>query len=92
MKKPAKAAPAGHHDHEHCVEDAIAAARDDLHHLVRSHLLAGDDPDALLSFADTAHGRDDFEVWERIARVLPASSPRFAQVVDHLERLDAELR
>ena len=27
MKKPAKAAPAGHaHDHEHCVEDAIAAA------------------------------------------------------------------
>ncbi len=27
MKKPAKAAPTGHaHDHEHCVEDAIAAA------------------------------------------------------------------
>ena len=27
MKKPARAAPAGHaHDHEHCVEDAIAAA------------------------------------------------------------------
>ncbi len=27
MKKQAKAAPAGHaHDHEHCVEDAIAAA------------------------------------------------------------------
>lgn len=70
---------------------AITAARDDLHQLVRSHLLVGDDPDALLSFADTGHGRDDFEVWERIARVLPASSPRFAQVTDHLERLDAEL-
>ena len=31
MKKPAKAAPAGHapahaHDHKHCVEDALAAA------------------------------------------------------------------
>lgn len=71
---------------------AIAAARDDLHRLVRSHLLVGDDPDALLSFADTAHGRDDFEVWERTVRVLPVSSPRFAQVADHLERLDAELR
>ncbi|MET1134291.1 MAG: transcriptional regulator, partial [Aeromicrobium sp.] len=70
---------------------AITAARDDLHQLVRSHLLVGDDPDALLSFADTGHGHDDFEVWERIARVLPASSPRYAQVVDHLERLDAEL-
>ena len=70
---------------------AIASARDDLHQLVRSHLLVGDDPDALLSFADTGHGRDDFEVWERIARVLPTSSPRFAQVADHLERLDVEL-
>lgn len=70
---------------------AIEQARDDLHQLVRSHLLAGDDPDALLSFADTAHGRDDYDVWARIAAVLPATSPRYAQVVDHVERLDDEL-
>lgn len=70
---------------------AIAEARDDLHQRVRSHLVAGDDPDAMLGFADTAHGRDDYELWDRIARVLPRTSPRYTQVVEHLERLDADL-
>jgi len=70
---------------------AVIEAREDLHQRVRSHLLVGDDPDALLGFADTAHGHDDYEVWRRIAHLLPVSSPRYAQVIDHLERLDAEL-
>ncbi len=70
---------------------AVVEARDDLHQLIRSHLLASEDPDALLPFADTAHGRDDYEIWQRIARVLPPSSPRHTQVAEHLARLDAEL-
>lgn len=70
---------------------AVERLRDGLHMRVRSCLLVSDDADALLSFADTPHGRDDFAVWERALSILPPSSPRHAQVVAHVERLDAEL-
>jgi transcriptional regulator of acetoin/glycerol metabolism len=70
---------------------AVERLRDDLHMHVRSCLLVCDDADALLSFADTAHGRDDFEVWERVLSILPPTSPRHAQVAAHVARLDAEL-
>lgn len=73
------------------VAPAIETLRDELHMTLRSALLSSDDADALLSFADTAHGREDLEIWERIHEVLPQGSPRFAQVADHVERLDAEL-
>jgi transcriptional regulator of acetoin/glycerol metabolism len=69
----------------------VVRRRDELHADVRSRLLAGGDADALLSFADTAHGRDDFEVWERVLSVLPPSSPRHAQVLAHVAHLDDEL-
>lgn len=70
---------------------AVVEMRDELHSLVRSHLLASADADALLSFADTVHGNEDLEIWERIARILPLESPRSAQVMDHLARLDDAL-
>jgi transcriptional regulator of acetoin/glycerol metabolism len=70
---------------------AVERLRDELHMHVRSCLLVSDDADALLSFADTAHGRDDFEVWQRVLTILPPSSPRHAQVVAHVARLDLEL-
>ncbi|VXB66095.1 GAF domain-containing protein [Aeromicrobium sp. 9AM] len=70
---------------------AVEQLRDELHMYVRSCLLAADDADALLSFADTAHGRDDFEIWERVRQILPPTSPRHAQVAAHVARLDAEL-
>ncbi|KQX71783.1 MULTISPECIES: GAF domain-containing protein [Aeromicrobium] len=70
---------------------AVARLRDELHLHLRSCLLASDDADALLSFADTQHGRDDHEVWSRIMAVLPLGSPREAQVLAQLERLDADL-
>ncbi|MET1038805.1 MAG: GAF domain-containing protein [Aeromicrobium sp.] len=70
---------------------AVERLRDELHMHVRSFLLASDDADALLSFADTAHGRDDFEVWERALSILPPSSPRHAQVAAHVHQLDLEL-
>lgn len=69
----------------------IADLRNDLHLTLRSALLASADADALLSFADTGYGRDDFEVWRRALHVLPASSPRFEQVAAHTEQLEAEL-
>lgn len=70
---------------------AVGQLRDRLHMCVRSALLAGDDADALLSFADTHHGRDDLAIWERALHVLPVSSPRYAQVAAHVERLEPEL-
>jgi len=70
----------------------IAALRNDLHLGLRSALLASADADALLSFADTDYGREDFDVWRRTLHVLPASSPRFEQVAEHTERLEDELQ
>jgi len=70
---------------------AVEDLRDEVHMSLRSALLACDDADALLSFADTAHGRDDYEIWQRTLEVLPAGSPRDAQVAAHVERLDQEL-
>ena len=70
---------------------AVERLRDEIHMYVRSCLLAAGDADALLSFADTAHGREDFEIWERVLAILPLTSPRHAQVAAHVARLDLEL-
>ncbi len=70
---------------------AVEQLRDEVHMGLRSALLACDDADALLSFADTAHGRDDYEIWDRVLQILPLGSPRHAQVTAHVARLDAEL-
>ncbi len=71
---------------------AIERVRDELHMHIRSCLLGSDNADALLSFADTPHGRDDFEIWQRIQDILPPTSPRHAQVAAHVAHLDEELR
>lgn len=70
---------------------AIERMRDDLHMHLRSSLLAGDNADALLSFADTAHGCEDFEIWDAALSLLPPTSPRYAQVAAHCAHLDVEL-
>ncbi len=70
----------------------VEQLRDDLHRQLRGRLLAGDDPDALLAFADTPYGRDDFEIWSRALAVLPPSSSRLPEVTQHLIALDLELR
>lgn len=67
---------------------AVEELRDDLHLELVSALLACDDADALLSFADTPHGRDDLGVWSRALEILPVTSPRYAQVAAHVEKLD----
>lgn len=70
---------------------AIKVLREELHMLVRSALLASADADALLSFADTAHGFDDYEIWRAALAALPSTSPRYAQVAAHVDQLDAAL-
>lgn len=71
---------------------AVRELRADLHHRLRAGLLRSGDADALLRFADTAHGADDYEVWLASLRALPPASPRRPQVEAHLARLDAALR
>jgi hypothetical protein len=68
---------------------AIEVLRNELHMLVRSALLASADADALLSFADTAHGFEDYEIWRAGRPGQPATSPRYAQVAAHVDQLDA---
>ncbi len=70
---------------------AIEEMREDLHMLLRSSLLAEKSADALLSFADTAHGREDLEIWNAALALLPPSSPRYAQVAAHCAKLDLDL-
>jgi len=70
---------------------AVGELRHQLHMLLRSALLAQGDPDALLSFADTAHGREDLEIWTAALAALPPRSPRRAQVAAHAARLEASL-
>lgn len=70
---------------------AVTRLRDEVHAVVRATVLDTRDADAVLSFADTPHGRDDYEVWEHALAVLPPGSPRRPQVVGHLALLDREL-
>jgi len=70
----------------------VEQIRDDLHRRLRGRLLAGSDPDALLAFADTPYGRDDFDIWSRVLAVLPPSSSRLPEVTEHLVGLDLDLR
>ena len=66
------------------VAPGVERIRDDLHRQLRGRLLAGSDPDALLAFADTPYGRDDFDIWSRVLAVLPPSSSRLPEVTEHL--------
>ena len=66
----------------------VVELRDALHDQLRRRLLAGRDPDALLAFADTPYGREDYPVWRAAHDALPHASPRAAEVRDRLHRLD----
>ena len=70
---------------------AIVELREDLHARLRSALLSSGDADALLSFADTAHGHTDYAVWAAALEALPTSSPRYGEVAGHVDRLDVQL-
>jgi hypothetical protein len=70
---------------------AVVRLREQLHGQVRETLLHSGDPDALLRFADTDHGRLDWEVWQAAWRALPSGSSRAGQVLAHLNWLEREI-
>lgn len=67
---------------------AVRDLRDQLHMRMRGAVLASEDPDIVLAFADTGDGQHDYEVWRHALRVLPATSPRRRQAEAHCERLE----
>ena len=69
----------------------VGVLRDQLHEDLRAALLVSADPDPLLRFADTEHGRLDGEVWRAALLAMQPHSVRRRQVVEHLAYLDAEL-
>lgn len=69
----------------------VRRLRERLRSQVRAALIAGGDPDALLRFADTDHGRDDWDLWRAAVDTIGPSSPRYGLVRDHVAALDRDL-
>jgi transcriptional regulator of acetoin/glycerol metabolism len=69
----------------------VARLRSALHEQVRAAVIEYADPDALLRFGDTEHGRLDWQVWSAAAAVLAPASPRMPSVQSHLAFLAREL-
>lgn len=69
----------------------VVRLRSQLQQRMRDALLRAADPDLLLRFADTDHGRLDWQIWRAAWELLPRSSPRLAQVEQHLAFVDLEL-
>jgi hypothetical protein len=69
----------------------VIRLRSELHAAVRHAVVRSGDPDALLRFGDTEHGRLDYDVWLAAAALLAPSSPRRAAVETHLDYLEGEL-
>jgi hypothetical protein len=70
----------------------IVRLRSELHEALRIALLRSGDPDALLRFGDTEHGRLDWDVWHAAGLHVSGSSPRRPAVETHLRFLERELR
>ncbi len=70
----------------------VVELREDLRLLLRERLISGDDPEALLAYAQSPGGRDDHGAWGAAAAALPPGSARRAVVEQHLAGLDRTLR
>ena len=70
---------------------AVRRLRDRLRDELRAGLVAAGDPDLLLRYADTEHGRLDWLAWRAAYDALDPASPRWPRVRDHLALLEHEL-
>lgn len=69
---------------------ALRAERAELAARLRRQLLSRGGPDALWIYAQTPAGRDDLEVQQRLAAILPPGEPRRAAALSRARRLLAE--
>lgn len=65
----------------------VIQIRDQLHTRMRNSILARGDSDLLLRFADTAHGRDDLQLWEAAEALMSPHSPRSETVSARVSKL-----
>jgi len=72
------------------VAPGIVDLRDSLHARIRAAVLAERDPELVLRFADSEHGRSDWSLWHDAARTLPEGAV-LEQVRAHLRHLDVQL-
>ena len=72
------------------VAPGIVDLRESLHARIRAAVLAERDPELMLRFADSEHGRFDWSLWSDAARTLPEGAA-LEQVRAHLRHLDGEL-
>lgn len=68
----------------------VVELRESLHERIRSAVIAERNPELLLRFADSDHGRDDWRLWQDAAATLPRGSA-LEQVRAHLRLLDRRL-
>ncbi|TDC55889.1 GAF domain-containing protein [Actinomadura sp. KC345] len=71
----------------HSDAPAVRAERDELAVRVRRQMLDRGGVGALWAYAQTAPGRDDLEVLERLHDILPPDDPRLAAVASRRDRL-----
>ncbi|MFT4084044.1 MAG: transcriptional regulator [Nocardioides sp.] len=69
----------------------VRRLRDRLRTDLRHRLIGAGDPEMLLRFGETEHGRLDWEIWQAAYLGLDPSAPGRARVRDHLDFLAAEL-
>ena len=68
----------------------VITRRDRLEHRMRQAVLSSHDPDLLAAWTRTRWGVDDLEGWERLVRLLPATSPLRAMARGEVDRLRVE--
>jgi GAF domain len=68
----------------------VVELRESLHARIRAAVVAERNPALLLRFADTEHGRDDWQLWQAATRTLPGGSA-LEQARAHLRLLDRRL-
>jgi hypothetical protein len=68
----------------------VVELRESLHARIRAAVVAERNPALLFRFADTDHGRDDWQLWQAATRTLPQGAA-LLQAQAHLRLLDRRL-
>ena len=74
----------------HSAAPGVETLRQELHQLLRDVLMQDASVELLLDYAHHTEGLHDIELWKMCLELLPAKSPRRAEVVLRIEALEAD--